>query len=94
MNTNKNSFASHPKAKFWSTKNEGLPEDYALNSHKKCWFDCECGHTFDTSLKGINLLNRWCSYCANKKLCGKCDLCHNKSFASHFRASNWSVRMI
>ena len=37
-------------------------------------------------------MNRWCGYCSNppKKLCGKCDLCHNKSFASHYRANNWS----
>ena len=56
----KTSFASHPKSKFWSTKNEGNPEDYALNSHKKCWFDCECGHSFDSCLNNINLSNRWC----------------------------------
>ncbi len=30
-----NNFASHPKSKFWSSINEGKPEDYALNSHKK-----------------------------------------------------------
>jgi hypothetical protein len=30
-----NSFAPHPKAKYWSNKNEGRPEDYSLNSHKK-----------------------------------------------------------
>jgi very-short-patch-repair endonuclease len=85
-----NRFASHPKAKFWSTRNEGKPEDYALNSHKKFWFDCECGHQFDIQLNNVNVLNRWCSYCANKKLCGNCDICHNKSFASHYRANNWS----
>jgi very-short-patch-repair endonuclease len=87
-----NSFASHPKAKFWSTeRNNGLkPEDFALNSHKKCWFDCECGHPFEICIKNINLLNRWCSYCSNKKLCGSCDICNNKSFASHYRVNNWS----
>jgi hypothetical protein len=31
-----NSFASHPKSKFWCSRNEGTPEDYALNSHKVC----------------------------------------------------------
>jgi very-short-patch-repair endonuclease len=90
MNTNKHSFAFHPKSKFWSARNVGKPEDYALNSHKKFWFDCECGHPFETSLKGINLLNRWCSYCANKKLCENCESCINKSFASHYRYNNWS----
>lgn len=90
MNTNKNSFACHPKAKFWSTKNEGLPEDYSLNSHKKCWFDCECGHDFQIILRNINHRNSWCTYCANKKLCGNCDKCFNNSFASHYRVNNWS----
>jgi very-short-patch-repair endonuclease len=94
MNTNKNSFASHPKAKFWSTKNEGLPEDYALNSHKKCWFDCECGHTFECSLLNINKGNNWCGYCSNppKLLClNICYLCENKSFASHPKSKCWSI---
>jgi Probable Zinc-ribbon domain len=56
-----NSFASHPKSKFWSIeRNNGLkPEDFALNSHKKCWFDCECGHPFDIKLNNINI-GRWC----------------------------------
>jgi hypothetical protein len=36
---------------------------------------------FDIQLNNINI-GRWCSYCSNKKLCGKCDLCHNKSFSS------------
>ena len=86
-----NSFASHPKAKYWSNKNEGQPEDFSLNSHKKIWFDCsECGHTFDTSLLNINQLNNWCPYCYNRKLCGNCQDCNNKSFASHPMAINWS----
>lgn len=37
----KATFASHPKSKFWSARNEGNPEDYTLNSHKVCWFDCD-----------------------------------------------------
>ena len=90
----KTTFASHPKSKFWSTRNEGKPEDYALNSHQICWFDCDCGHPFESCLKNINLLNRWCPYCSNppKKLCGNCDSCFNKSFASHYRANNWSSK--
>ena len=50
----KATFASHPKSKFWSARNEGNPEDYALNSHKVCWFDCDCGHPFKSSLLNIN----------------------------------------
>jgi very-short-patch-repair endonuclease len=87
-----NSFATHPKSKFWSIRNEGKPEDYALNSHQKCWFDCDCGHPFDSSLLNINKGNNWCPYCANKKLCGKCDNCFNKSFASHPKSIHWSSK--
>ncbi len=87
----KTTFASHPKSKFWSIRNEGKPEDYALNSHKVCWFDCDCGHPFDSSLLNINKGNNWCPYCSNppKKLCGKCDSCFNKSFASHPKSIYW-----
>ena len=85
----KTTFASHPKAKFWSTKNEGSPEDYALNSHKKFWFDCECGHPFESSLLNINQANNWCPYCYNRKVCGNCVSCHNKSFASHQKSVYW-----
>ena len=88
-----NSFASHPKAKFWSIeRNNGLnPEDFALNSHKKFWFDCECGHPFDISLLNINQSNNWCPYCYNRKLCGNCDNCFNKSFASHPKSIHWHI---
>ena len=91
----KTTFASHPKSKFWSNKNEGKPEDYALNSHKKFWFDCDkCGHDFEKRLKDINLGLSWCPYCVipTKKLCGNCDSCYNKSFASHHRVSSWSSK--
>jgi len=40
-------FDSHPKSKFWSKRNTLKPNQLALNSHKKCWFDCACGHEFD-----------------------------------------------
>jgi very-short-patch-repair endonuclease len=68
----------------------------ALNSHKKFWFDCECGHTFDVQLNNINLLDRWCSYCANKKLCDdkKCKICFDKCFASVDYSKNWSDKNI
>ena len=87
------SFASHSKAKFWSTKNTGLPADYALNSHKKCWFDCDCGHSFESTLLNINQSNNWCGYCSNppKLLCSNiCVPCENKSFALHPKSACWS----
>lgn len=88
------SFASHPKAIYWSNNNEGRPEDYALGSHKICEFNCDCGHPFPCAVSNITSLNRWCPYCSNpaKKLCGNCDICFNKSFASHPRAKNWSKK--
>jgi very-short-patch-repair endonuclease len=87
------SFASHERAKYWSSKNTGSATDYALNSHKKCWFDCECGHTFESTLLNINKGNNWCGYCSNppKLLCSNvCVLCENKSFASHSKSICWS----
>jgi very-short-patch-repair endonuclease len=84
------SFASHSKAKFWSTKNTGCATDYALNSHKKCWFDCDCGHEFESTLLNINKGNNWCPYCYNRKLCSNCSTCFEKSFASHEKAKYWS----
>ena len=86
-------FSEHPKAKYWSNKNQIKPNEVALNSHKKFWFDCgECGHEFEIALNNINVLNRWCSYCSNKKLCKneKCNICFNKSFASVEYSKNWS----
>jgi very-short-patch-repair endonuclease len=76
-------FDSHTKAQYWSAKNEKMPNEVALNSHKKFWFDCDkCNHDFDTSLRDINIGGNWCPYCVNKKICKNCEECFNKSFAS------------
>jgi len=86
-------FSLNEKAKFWSERNEKKPNEVKLNSHKKFWFDCECGHDFEISLNNLVVLNRWCSYCANKKLCDKnknCIICIDKSFASVDYSNNWS----
>jgi very-short-patch-repair endonuclease len=83
-------FDSHPKSKFWSNLNTLKPNEVALNSHKKFWFDCECGHEFESSLLNINQGNSWCPYCYNRKLCGNCDNCNKKSFASHPKSICWS----
>jgi len=82
-------FSEHPKSKFWSDKNTIKPNEVALNSHKKFWFDCECGHTFDSSLLNINKGDNWCPYCYNRKLCRNCDVCNEKSFASHPKSIYW-----
>ena len=83
-------FSEHPKSKFWSNRNLFKPNEVALNSHKKFWFDCECGHEFEKCLLNINQGDTWCPYCYNRKLCGKCEICYNKSFASHPKSSCWS----
>ena len=85
-------FDSHTKSKFWSDRNLIKPNEVALNSHKKFWFDCECGHPFIIQLNNVNV-GRWCSYCANKNLCNKdknCKICFDKSFASVEYSENWS----
>ena len=79
-------FSQHPKSAFWSSKNTKTPNEVALNSHKKFWFDCnKCGHSFETRLKIITRFNSWCPYCSNQKLCedNECKSCFEKSFASH-----------
>jgi very-short-patch-repair endonuclease len=38
----------------------------------------------------INQSNNWCPYCYNRKLCGICNNCYNKSFASHPKSVYWS----
>jgi len=89
------SFASSDKAKYWSDKNELKPEQVALQSNKKFWFNCSCGHEFHMNLGNINQGN-WCSYCSNppKKLCDKidCKQCFEKSFASSDKAIYWSSK--
>lgn len=88
------SFASHEKAKFWSDKNDVKAEDVALNSNRKFYFNClDCKHTFYSSLNNISQ-NRWCSFCALKKLCddGNCTKCLERSFASHEKANLWSEK--
>jgi very-short-patch-repair endonuclease len=60
------SFASHEKAKYWSSKNNLKPTQVTKGSDDKYLFDCECGHTFDCSLGNITRNNNWCPYCVNK----------------------------
>jgi very-short-patch-repair endonuclease len=85
-------FSQHPKSEFWSDRNVKKPYEVALNSHKKFWFDCQCGHQFENSLLHINQENRWCPYCAHQKLCDNedCKMCFQNSFASHEKAIYWS----
>ena len=86
------SFASHEKSKFWSDINGDIkPRQVFKSTKNKYWFNCDCGHNFESSLNNI-YNNKWCPYCANKKLCDNedCKSCHEKSFASHEKSKYWS----
>jgi hypothetical protein len=80
-----NSFASQHKAKFWSDKNKVTPREVFRCAYAKYWFNCECGHTFESVLKNVSGLNRWCPYCCTpcQKICNnvECNKCFNRSFA-------------
>jgi len=87
------SFASHEKAQFWSNKNTLKPRQVFLSAGKKYWFNCTCGHEFESSPNAITCQNpKWCPYCGNHKLCNNddCETCFNRSFASHEKAQFWS----
>jgi very-short-patch-repair endonuclease len=87
------SFASHPKAQYWSEKNEISPREISLNSNKKFWFNCNCNHEIEMQL---NVVNRgaWCYYCSGHKICNNtnCKSCFEKSFASHEKSQYWSEK--
>jgi len=62
-----NSFASHPKEKYWSDKNGDVkPRDVSKSNGNKYWFDCNtCNRRFDMTLSGV-VRGNWCPYCKNK----------------------------
>ena len=85
------SFAVSDKAENWSDKNDVLPRNVFLSTHKKYIFVCpDCKHEFLTSPNYISDGN-FCAYCTNKRLCCDldCDICLDKSFAMHEMATNW-----
>lgn len=88
------SFASHRKSKYWSKRNKSNPREVFLNCNSKFWFTCKCGHEFKSTLGHVNKDGRWCSYCANQKLCKdtNCQQCWDKSFVSHRKSKYWSEK--
>ena len=89
------SFASHPKSAHWHDEKNGdvKPRDVFKSSRKECWFRCDkCPHAFRAPLSKVtSCQDQWCPYCANKKLCDNpaCQVCHEKSFASHPTSVHW-----
>lgn len=91
------SFASHPKALYWSDKNTKQPNEIPLYYYQKYWFKCDkCPHEFKTNINSIARLNTWCPYCCvpGKKLCddNECNICFEKSFASSDKVIYWSSK--
>ncbi len=86
------SFASHPRASHWSSKNIESPRQVFKGSHKIFWFKCDCKHEFEASTANVTK-GKWCPYCAGRKLCtDDCLICYEKSFASSDRADCWSSK--
>ena len=88
------SFVSHEKSKYFNKElNNNLnPRELFKCSNKKFYFNCiKCDHNFECSLNNVNN-GKWCSYCANAKLCDKddCQICFEKSFVSHKMALYWN----
>lgn len=87
------SFASHPKAKYWSSKNTKSARDTFLQSNDYAWFKCDvCPHEFKATVSKVSK-GQWCPYCTtNGKLCDspECGFCFERSFASHPRAAYWN----
>jgi len=61
------SFAIHPRAARWSSRNEKSPCEVALHSGSKAWFDCApCGRTFEACVNKVSGAGRWCPTCKCK----------------------------
>jgi very-short-patch-repair endonuclease len=61
------SFESHKRSQYWSKKNGDVkPRQVFKSSSTKYWFDCDCGHQFNSNLNNITGLNSWCPICVNK----------------------------
>ena len=95
------SLASHEKAKYWHPTKNGnkTPRDITKGTNKKYWFKCpnkDCNHDFEMSPDSITRKdNTWCPYCPNQMMCEfnfplkDCNICYNKSLASHEKAKYW-----
>ena len=86
------SFASCEKAKYWSDKNTVKARNILSWSKDKFLFSCDkCNHDFNISLLKVQT-DYWCSFCGKKQLCedNNCEICFDKSFASHEKAKYWS----
>ena len=91
------SFASHPKAGWWSDRNELKSYEVLKKSGKKFEFKCDtCYHYFSSALYSFSDSKRGCPFCYHQKLCENedCKLCFEKSFASHEKSKYLSDKTI
>jgi hypothetical protein len=90
------SFASHEKSIYWSNRNKITPRQVFKNTIKKYLLNCEdCNHELNMSLNNVSK-GAWCKYCNINVLCdnNKCNICFNKSFASHEKITYWSNKNV
>lgn len=89
------SFATHPRSKYWSDKNNIGPHQIHNTDSTKYIFKCDCGHEILKRPKDVTQTKgTWCPYCAKSgvsKMCedANCILCLNRSFSSSPRLKNW-----
>ncbi len=50
----------------WGTSNEISPSDVSSGSHKKVWWVCEEGHTWQATVKNRALKGSGCPYCEHR----------------------------
>lgn len=77
---------------FLFVENNISPRKIFKNTTKKYLFKCQnCNHSFLNSACRLDKLKD-CSYCSSKLLCSKekkCNICYEKSFASHYKSRCW-----
>ena len=50
----------------WGTINELSPSDVSCGSHKKVWWVCDKGHTWEATVKNRALIGSGCPYCEHR----------------------------
>ena len=50
----------------WSTSNMLSPSDVSCGSHKKVWWVCDKGHTWEATVKNRALIGSGCPYCEHR----------------------------
>jgi len=89
------SFASHPKAKCWSSKNGKTARQVFKGSSNKYWLICDvCNHEFSNCMDYLTMQGGWCHYCSHDKLCESetCQMCYDNSLAGNSMAQYWSAK--